>query len=57
MDYCRRKFLDDYQIVLDNPDLRELLQKCFQHNYVKRPSAYVLREDWFFKNTGSSDDY
>ena len=39
------------KIIEDNPDLRNILHKCFDFNYVSRQSAYILANDPFFTLT------
>ena len=36
------------KIIEDNPDLRNILHKCFDFNYVSRQSAYIMAHDPFF---------
>ena len=49
LQYCmEHKETKDYDIIRKNPELRFLLNRCFNFNFVQRPSAYVLEKDSFF---------
>ena len=49
LQYCMEsKSTKDYDIIRKNPELRFLLHRCFNFNYIQRPSAYVLENDSFF---------
>ena len=45
----------DYNIIRKNPELRFLLHRCFNFNYIQRPSAYVLENDTFFAHKNARE--
>jgi serine/threonine protein kinase len=59
LDYCfdEKNYCSAYDIISENLDLKELLEDCFQLNYIKRPTAYVLKERGFFDTSGKMKLY
>ena len=47
--YAESNFPDEFDILNNNLDLREIIQSCFL-NFDKRQSAKVLKSNEFFKN-------
>lgn len=48
LDYCLKKFELDCDLILEDPNLKKLLSKCFNFDYKKRPSAEDIFDDEFF---------
>ena len=45
LNYCINNMRKEYEIIVDNPVLRILLWKCFDYNFMTRPSAMELSKD------------
>ena len=41
---------DNLDLIEDDDDFRKLLERCFDRDYHKRPTAFELAEDEFFKD-------
>ena len=46
--YAEENHPEENDMINSSPELREILEKCFQKDYTKRPTAEDLYNDPFF---------
>ena len=51
LEYCLKNYRKEYDIIIQNPELRYLLNQCFNFNYISRPGASDIAADSFFDLT------
>ena len=48
LEYALIHYTCECDLIIDNPGLKNLLEKCFNFEYTQRPTAHEIYNDDFF---------